>query len=193
MKINDIYMLELIQKPWPWYIAGPMIGLMVPALYFIANKPFGLSSSLRHICAACFPGNISFFRYNWKKEMWSICFVLGIVLGGAISQGFLTDGLPVAISDNTRHDLMNLGVTNFSTLLPTDLFSWSSLFTLPGFIFLVIGGFLVGFGSRYAGGCTSGHAITGLSNFQVASLVAVIGFFIGGLTVTYLILPYLIH
>jgi uncharacterized membrane protein YedE/YeeE len=186
-------MMEFLQKPWPWYIAGPMIGLMVPTLYYLANKPFGLSSSLRHICAACFPANVSFFKYNWKKEIWSLFFVVGIVLGGFISQGFLTDGKPIAISESTRLDLIKLGITNFDTLLPSDLFSWSALFTLPGFIFLVIGGFLVGFGSRYAGGCTSGHAITGLSNFQGASLVAVIGFFIGGLTVTYLVLPYIIR
>jgi uncharacterized protein len=186
-------MLDLLQKPWPWYVAGPMIGLMVPTLYFIANRPFGLSSSLRHICAACFPSNVSFFKYNWRNEIWSLFFVLGIVLGGVITQGFLSDGKPVAISANTRLDLIKLGITHFDTLLPTDLFSWRSLFTIPGFIFLVIGGFLVGFGSRYAGGCTSGHAITGLSNFQLASLVAVIGFFLGGLIVTHLILPYIIH
>lgn len=54
---------------------------------------------------------------------------------------------------------------------------------------MVIGGFLVGFGTAYAGGCTSGHAIAGLADRQAASLLAVCGFFAGGLTCTYLVLP----
>lgn len=186
-------MPEWIKEPWPWYVSGPLIGLMVPILYFMGNKPFGISSSLKHICAATIPGKIRFFDYDWKKEAWSLFFVGGIVLGGFISHYALSDGQPVHISMRTRADLIHLGITNFSSIIPLDLFNWGSLFSLKGLIFLVFGGFMVGFGSRYAGGCTSGHAITGLSNFQLASLVAVMGFFIVGLTVTYFLLPVLLH
>jgi hypothetical protein len=136
---------------------------------------------------------VDFFKYNWKKETWSLLFVLGIFIGGALTQWFLSDGQPVKISQSTHNDLMLLGISDFSTIIPKEIFSWSKLWSLQGFIFIVLGGFMVGFGSRYAGGCTSGHAITGLSNFQLASLVAVCGFFAGGLIVTHLLLPYLMH
>ena len=184
--------MEWIKEPWPWYISGPLIGLMVPVLYIIANKPFGISSSLKHICAACVPGNVNFFKYDWKKESWSLLFVLGIVMGGVISHWFLSDGNPVHISVSTHRDLIRLGITNFNSIMPNEIFNWGNVLSLQGFVFLVAGGFMVGFGSRYAGGCTSGHAITGLANLQFASLVAVIGFFIGGLTVTYLLYPILL-
>ena len=75
-------MVELLSKPWPWYVSGPLIGLMVPLLLLFANKSFGISSSLRHICAACFPGKIEYFDYNWKREAWNLFFVAGIVVGG---------------------------------------------------------------------------------------------------------------
>ncbi|HLF34974.1 MAG TPA: YeeE/YedE thiosulfate transporter family protein [Cyclobacteriaceae bacterium] len=185
--------MEWIKEPWPWYVAGPLIGLMVPTLYFVANKPFGLSSSLKHICAACLPGNVPFFKYDWKKESWNILFVVGILLGGTITQIFLSDREPVQISLSTHDALVNLGISDFSSLFPSDLFNWKNLFTLQGLVFIILGGFMVGFGSRYAGGCTSGHAITGLSNFQLSSLVAVAGFFIGGLVITYFLLPLLLN
>ena len=184
--------MNWIKEPWPWYVSGPLIGLMVPFLYMVANKPFGISSSLKHICAACIPGKVKFFEYDWKKESWNLLFVVGIILGGLISHWFLSDGQPVRISDTTRLDLLKLGITNFSSVMPAQIFSWNKLLSLQGFVFIVLGGFMVGFGSRYAGGCTSGHAITGMANFQKASLVAVIGFFIGGLMVTYILYPILL-
>ncbi|MFP4093366.1 MAG: YeeE/YedE family protein [Cyclobacteriaceae bacterium] len=186
-------MKEFIYQPWPWYVAGPIIGLMVPMLLLLANKQFGISSSLRHACAACYPSNISFFKYDWKKESWNLFFVLGILIGGIIG-GFVTDSnQAVDISTETVAQLQALGVENFSSLIPTDIFSWDNLFTLEGLFFMVAGGFLVGFGARYAGGCTSGHAIMGLSYLQWPSLVAVIGFFIGGLTMTHFILPWILN
>jgi uncharacterized protein len=184
--------MNWIKEPWPWYISGPLIGLMVPFLYLIANKPFGVSSSLKHICAACMPGKIKFFDYDWKKEIWNVLFVIGIVIGGFISHWFLTNGQPVQISANTYRDLVQLGITNFNSEMPAQIFSWNNLLSIQGFVFIILGGFMVGFGSRYAGGCTSGHAITGMANFQLASLVAVIGFFVGGLAVTYLLYPILL-
>lgn len=184
-------MLELLSKPWPWYVAGVLIGLTVPTLLLLGNKSFGISSSMRHICAACIPSGIKFFQYDWKKEMWNMFFVLGIFIGGVIASVYLKNPEPVALNPNTIAALQNMGVTDFSSLLPEDIFGTSALLSLKGFVFFVIGGFLVGFGTRYAGGCTSGHAIMGLSNLQWPSLVATISFMAGGFLMVNIILPQL--
>ncbi len=181
--------IELIRQPWPWYVAGPLIGLTVPTLLLIGNKSFGISSSLRHICAACFPANISFFKYDWKKEIWNLVFVLGVFFGGMIATNFMENPNAFQLSTNTMADLRALGIQDFSGLMPADLFSMEALFSLKGFIFFVLGGFMVGFGTRYAGGCTSGHAIMGLSNLQIPSLIATCCFMIGGFTMTHLLMP----
>lgn len=181
--------IELIRKPWPWYVAGPLIGLTVPTLLLIGNKSFGISSSLRHICAACMPANISFFKYDWKKEIWNLVFVLGVFLGGIIATNFIANPDSFQLSENTIADLRALGIQDFSGLMPSDLFSIGVLFSLKGFIFFVVGGFMVGFGTRYAGGCTSGHAIMGLSNLQVPSLIATCCFMVGGFTMTHVLMP----
>lgn len=181
--------IELIRQPWPWYVAGPLIGLTVPTLLLIGNKSFGISSSLRHICAACFPANISFFKYDWKKEIWNLVFVLGVFFGGMIATNFMENPNAFQLSANTMADLRALGIQDFSGLMPADLFSMEALFSLKGFIFFVLGGFMVGFGTRYAGGCTSGHAIMGLSNLQIPSLIATCCFMIGGFTMTHLLMP----
>lgn len=182
-------MLDFLSQPWPWYVAGVLIGLTVPALLILGNKSFGISSSLRHVCAACLPAGIPFFNYNWKKEIWNLFFVVGVGLGGFIAATFLTNPEPIQIAAQTKADLQQLGVTDFSSLLPTDLFGVDQIFTLKGLIFMVLGGFLVGFGTRWAGGCTSGHAIMGLSNLQFPSLIATISFMVGGFISTWFILP----
>ena len=184
--------MQTLQQPWSWYVAGTLIGLTVPALLVIGNKQFGISSTLRHVCAAILPANKPYFSYNWKKEIWSFFFVGGIILGGVIATTVLADPNPIQIAPQTQADLTALGIKDFNGLMPTDLFSLESLFTLRGFIFMVLGGFLVGFGTRYAGGCTSGHSITGLSNFQLPSLIATICFMLGGILVTWLVLPILL-
>jgi uncharacterized membrane protein YedE/YeeE len=181
--------IELIKKPWPWYIAGPMIGLTVPILLLIGNKSFGISSSLRHICAACFPANISYFRYNWKKESWNLVFVAGTLIGGFLANHFLTNPDTILISDKTVADLKVLGVQDFSGLMPLDLFGIENILSVKGFIFFVLGGFMVGFGTRWAGGCTSGHSIMGLSNLQLPSLIATCCFMAGGFITTHLLMP----
>ncbi len=182
-------MLDFLSQPWPWYVAGVLIGLTVPALLILGNKSFGISSSLRHVCAACLPAGIPFFNYNWKKEIWNLFFVVGVGLGGFIAATLLTNPEPIQIAAQTKADLQQLGVTDFSSLLPADLFGVDQIFTLKGLIFMVLGGFLVGFGTRWAGGCTSGHAIMGLSNLQFPSLVATISFMVGGFISTWFILP----
>jgi uncharacterized protein len=184
--------MEIIQQPWSWYIAGTLIGLTVPALLIIGNKQFGISSTLRHVCAAVLPSNKPYFNYNWKKEIWSFFFVGGIIVGGVIATTVLADPNPIQIAAQTQADLTALGIKDFNGLMPTDLFNFESLFTLRGFVFMVLGGFLVGFGTRYAGGCTSGHSITGLSNFQLPSLIATICFMLGGILVTWFVMPFLL-
>ncbi|HEY0669693.1 MAG TPA: YeeE/YedE thiosulfate transporter family protein [Sphingobacteriaceae bacterium] len=186
-------MLEFIKQPWPWYVAGPLIGLTVPVLLLIGNKAFGISSSLKHVCAACFPANISFFKYDWKKDIWQLYFAAGILIGGFIAFHFLSTDQPVAITPEMTKILKNQGVKDFSTLLPTDIFSFKELLTLRGLIFTVGGGFLVGFGTRYADGCTSGHSIMGISTLQWPSMVATCCFMIGGFIMTWLILPFLLQ
>jgi uncharacterized protein len=180
--------IEWIKQPWPWWIAGPMIGLTVPALLIIGNKTFGISSSLRHICAACVPANIPFFTYNWKKEIWNLLFVLGIGIGGFIATFLLANPNTIVISEATQADLAALGITQFSDLMPGDLFTWDIFLSGKGLLFFGIGGFLVGFGTRYAGGCTSGHAIMGLSALQWPSLVATIFFMLGGFFMTHVLM-----
>jgi hypothetical protein len=185
-------MLEFLKEPWPWYVAGPIIGLMVPLLLVFGNKNFGISSSLRHICAMCVPLRIKYFNYDWKKERWNLYFVGGIVIGGFITNQFMINKDALNISQETIDSLKAVGVSDFSLHMPRDIFAWKYLLTARGLIFMVLGGFLVGFGTRYANGCTSGHSINGLSNLQFGSLIATIFFFIGGLIMTHLLLPYLI-
>jgi uncharacterized membrane protein YedE/YeeE len=185
-------MIDILKQPWPWYVAGPLIGLTVPVLLIIGNKSFGISSSLRHICASCFPANIPFFKYEWKKEIWNLVFVAGIFLGGVIAAAFLANPHPIEVNPALVNELSGYGISNYDHLVPQDIINWQSLFTLKGFIMMVVGGFLVGFGTRYAGGCTSGHAIMGLSTLQWPSLIATISFMIGGFILANFILPHIL-
>ena len=185
-------MHEILTQPWPWYITGPLIGLVVPTLLILGNKSFGISSTLRHICAACFPANIPFFHYNWRKEIWNLFFVAGILIGSFVAWNFLTDHAQIKIHPSLASELNTYGISNHKELLPVEIVNWQSLLTLKGIAMIVIGGFLVGFGTRYAGGCTSGHSIMGLSNLQWPSLVATICFMTGGLIVANFILPFIL-
>lgn len=175
--------MNFLTAPWPWYVTGLVLGLSVPLLLLLGNKKLGISSSLRHVCAACIPAKIPFFTYDWKKEIWNLFFVVGILFGGFLAGSVFANGESAAISEATKADLTELGVTEFSGLLPAEFFS------VHGIILLIVGGFFVGFGTRFAGGCTSGHTIMGLSNLQWPSLLATVGFFIGGLISTHLLLP----
>lgn len=185
-------MLEFLRQPWPWYVAGPLIGLMVPILLIIGNKSFGISSSLRHICAACLPAKLPFFNYEWKNEVWNLFLVAGILLGGIIAGQWLQSPEPVQVNPTLAAELSSYGISNYNNLIPAELFNWPSLLTAKGLILMVGGGFLVGFGTRYAGGCTSGHSIMGLSTLQLPSLVATICFMAGGFIVANLVLPFIL-
>lgn len=191
---NTDTMVEILSNPWPWYVAGPLIGLIVPLLLYFGNKAFGFSSNFRHICAACIPSNITFFKYNWKREgSWNLVFLVGTVLGGFLGGYIFANPEPIKLSQSTVQTLgTTMGITDFTGFVPQEIFNWTFLTTPAGFAILAIGGFLIGFGTRYAGGCTSGHAISGLANLQLGSLIAVIGFFAGGLLMTWIILPILL-
>jgi uncharacterized membrane protein YedE/YeeE len=181
--------IEFIKQPWAWYVAGPLIGFTVPALLLLGNKTFGISANLRHFCAACLSANVSFFKYDWKKEIWNFYFAVGIIIGGIIAFNLLSNLNPIQINPKLTNELAGYGITNISGMLPDQLFSWQILFSLKGFLLFAVGGFLVGFGSRYAGGCTSGHAISGLSNLQLPSLIATCCFMVGGFVMANFILP----
>lgn len=181
--------MEFIARPWPWYVAGPLIGLCVPILLLLGNKQFGVSGSLRTMCAALLPTKAEFFHFDWKRAGgWNLAFVLGIVLGGLLAVHVIGAGTP-AIAESTTVSLASIGVRNVNGLMPGEVFNWHALLTLRGFVSMVIGGLLIGFGTAYAGGCTSGHGIAGLASFQLPSLVAVFAFFAGGLFATFALMP----
>lgn len=186
--------IEFIQQPWPWWVAGPLIGfVMFSLLYF--GKGFGVSTNFKTACTMLGADRVSdFFKIDWKDQKWNLMFIVGTIIGGFISAKWLTPDPSVAIAASTFADLKAIGIANpGSSYVPDEIFGADSLFSLRSMVFLIGGGFLVGFGTRYANGCTSGHAISGLSNLQYWSLIAVIGFFIGGLLMTHLFLPYLMN
>lgn len=182
-------MISFLSQSWPWYVSGPLIALVMFLMLWMGER-FGVSSTLRSYCAIAGAGKHSaFFDFDWKKQRWNIVFVIGAIIGGYISGTFLDNPEPLNLSQATIQDLEGLGIAFDGSLAPESLFSWSALSSLKGIMVLVVGGFFIGFGARWAGGCTSGHAISGLSNLQLPSLIAVIGFFIGGLLMTFLIMP----
>lgn len=184
-------MIDFLSQPWPWYISGPLIALVMFLLLRFGGN-FGVSATLRSMCSMAGAGKYcDFFDFNWKSQRWNLIFALGAVVGGFIASTALKSTEPLALNPNTIEDLSQLGIYFTGEMVPMEIFSWNSLLTIKGFVVLIVGGFLVGFGTRWAGGCTSGHAISGLSDFQLPSLIAVIGFFIGGLVMTFLIFPIL--
>lgn len=182
--------MDLLLNPWPWYISGPLLALvMVLLVYF--GKTFGMSSNLRTMCTILGAGKFSdFFKFDWKTQSWNLMVVIGAILGGYIGANFLSNDAVTNLNPKTISELSALGFNNAgANLVPDELFDFESTLSIKSILILIIGGLLVGFGTRYAGGCTSGHAITGLSSLQKPSLIAVIGFFIGGLIMTNLLLP----
>lgn len=184
--------MEFLYKPWPWYVAGPIIGLSVPALLLLGNKKLGISSTLRQICAACYPAKIPLFDYDWKKNSWNLYFAVGILIGGFIGGYVFANPDPVNVTAETISLFQSWGLSDYRGLLPYELFNWNSLLTLKGFLLIIVGGFFVGFGTRYAGGCTSGHGILGMSALQWPSLLATASFFAGGILFSHFVLPYIL-
>lgn len=184
--------MKILYDPWPWYIAGPIIGLFVPLLLVLGNKRLGISSTLRQICAACWPADISLFKYDWKKDSWNLFFAAGLLVGGFAGGVVFANPEPVAIAQSTIQYLNSLGIADLCGLMPSELFHWSALLTGKGLILMVAGGFCVGFGTRYARGCTSGHGILGISSLQWPSLAATASFFLSGILFSHFVLPYIL-
>lgn len=184
--------MQYILQPWPWYISGPLIAIIMFMLIYF-GKTFGMSSNLRTFCTIAGAGKkTQFFDTDWKSQKWNLMVVLGAVIGGFVAHFLLSNPTNINLNPETVANLSTLGFEDAGkSLLPAELYSWNAVFTFKGMAILIIGGILVGFGTRYAGGCTSGHAITGLSSFQLPSLVAVVGFFIGGLIMIHLLFPFI--
>lgn len=182
--------MNLIYDPWPWYVAGPLIALTMFVLLYI-GKQFGMSSNLRTMCSIGGAGKYSdFFKFDWKSQRWNLTVVLGSIIGGFIASQFLSNNTVEINPEIATHLSQDYGIKSAgSAYLPTELFASENLSDPFVLAILILGGFMVGFGARYAGGCTSGHAISGLSNLQLPSLIAVIGFFIGGLVMIHLLFP----
>lgn len=184
-------LLDFLRSPWPWYVGGPLIGLMVPLLLWLGNKSFGISSNLRHACAVLLPESAKpgFFRYDWRAERWNLMFAAGLVLGGFLAGALLADPQPTPLSAAGLQSVQGLNVQVRPGLVPAELTD----LTQPGIgALLAVSGLLVGFGTRYAGGCTSGHGITGLSTLQKPSLIATASLFAGGILSANLLLPSLL-
>lgn len=177
-------------QTWPWYISGFLIGMIMLSLIYF-GKHFGMSSNLESLCSMSGLGKkVSYFDFDWKTNKWNLIVVVGAMIGGYVAVNFMGDPTNVAINLKTIEQLASLGIDAPDGKLAPDALFGNQIFESPKSIFiLLIGGILIGFGTRYAGGCTSGHAISGLSNLQLPSLKAVIGFFIGGLLMAHLILP----
>lgn len=184
--------MDFILQPWPWYVAGPLVALIMLVLLLV-GKNFGMSSNLRTMCSIGGAGKFSdFFNFDWKNQIWNLTIVAGAIIGGAIAHHFLSIDNTIDLNESTVESLKTLGFENpGGEYIPKEIFGLSALTSFPNILILIAAGLMVGFGARYAGGCTSGHAISGLSDLQLPSLIAVIGFFIGGLIMTHLILPFI--
>lgn len=187
--------IEFISQPWHWSVAGFVIAVITIGLA-LAGKRFGVSSSYNAFCAATGAWKLSdHFSFSWEKDGWRLVFIGGSILGGALAATYLHSTAP-EIADNTVSHLQELGISYDAAkdagqeFIPIELFKWN---TLKGVLIAIIGGMLIGFGARWAGGCTSGHAITGMAQLQLPSLITVIGFFIGGLIMTHLLFPYIVN
>lgn len=187
--------IDFISQPWHWSVSGVMISLVMILLLFFGGQ-FGVSSNLRTMCAIGGAGKRhDFFKIDWRSQIWNLVFIGGAVIGGFIASHWLGSPEPVQISAETQANLTSLGISTPQTIaegtgfVPKEIFAVENAMSLGNLIILIVGGLLIGFGTRWAGGCTSGHAISGLSNLQLPSLIAVIGFFIGGLLMTWIILP----
>lgn len=115
------------------------------------------------------------------------------MIGGFLAARFFPNGEVPAVSPRTVSAISALGFDSPRGLVPPEVFSFAHLASLRGILMVVIGGFFVGFGTRYANGCTSGHAVTGLAFFEWSSLVATMSFFVGGLLVTHILYPLLLR
>jgi uncharacterized membrane protein YedE/YeeE len=184
--------VNVLTTPWPWYASGALIGLTMLTMLFLGRR-FGLSTNLKTLCALGGAGKWStYFADGWRPHVWNLVFAAGAILGGALMTILGAKDRMIDISAGTIARLEALGISHNAGLMPDSLFG-AGAFANPGAWLLWIGGgFLVGFGARWANGCTSGHGISGLSALQKGSLLALLGFFGGGLFATYVLYPWIL-
>ncbi len=184
--------MDYILQPWPWFFSGPLIAFVL-FLFFYFGQNFGVSSNLETLCTISGADKFSdYFKTDWRAKDWAIAFLIGLIIGGFIAANYLSNESTISLNPETIQELDKLGFKDAGKkLMPAELFSFENAFSLKGFVLLFVAGIFIGFGTRYADGCTSGHAITGLSSLQLPSLVAVIGFFIGGLIMIWILFPIL--
>jgi uncharacterized protein len=184
--------MDFLFETWHWSISGFLIGIIMLALTYF-GKTFGMSANLRTMCSVVGAGkSVAYFNFDWKEQKWNLAVVTGAIFGGFVAYYFLNSPTNFTINPKTIVSLNAIGIdAPNGKIAPSLLFSLDAVLSIKGFFILLFGGFLIGFGTPYAGGCTSGHAISGLSNFQLPSLIAVIGFFVGGLVMAHFILPIL--
>jgi len=182
--------MDSITQTWPWYVSGFLIGMVMLLLNYF-GKVFGMSSNIRTLCTLAGADKFAeFFRFDWKSQIWNLVVLLGAMLGGFVAVHYMSDPTNVAINPKTIEQLATLNIDAPNGKLAPEALFGNEVFSSPKMLaILLVGGILIGFGSRYAGGCTSGHAISGLSNLQIPSLKAVIGFFVGGLIMAHFLLP----
>ncbi|MBI3970486.1 MAG: YeeE/YedE family protein [Chloroflexi bacterium] len=150
-------MVQVLPERLPWFVAGPLIGLLSVALYAIANRHMGVSSSYKHV--------VTFVRDRSQAKQWRVWWFGGLVVGSLVA-AFLRGGP----SPTLGYGALGL-VLPVVVLIPT----------------LFVAGLLMGYGARWAGGCTSGHGITGTSARSPASFVAVGTFMATAVGVTLLL------
>ncbi len=180
---------HLLSGPWPWYVAGPLMGCTIPLLLFWGNRMLGASSSLKHLCALV-PSKAEYFQYDVRKGYWNLTFVFGVCIGAALCYRYFYETEQVMIAASTMADLQLLGLSDFRGLMPEEIFGQNQYQQPRFWSFTLLGGLFLGFGVRYAGGCTSGHGFMGLSQMSKASFLAVMAFFAGGMFFTFFLLPY---
>ena len=184
--------MEFILNPWPWYVGGPLIAITMFVLLYL-GKNFGMSSNLRTICTMCGADKTaSFFKFDWKTQKWNLLVMIGAIIGGFIASNYLGAGQAPSLNPQTIAQLEQMGINSAGkAYVPSEFFGDGAMQHPKVIALLVVGGLLVGFGARYAGGCTSGHSISGISNLQVPSMIATVGFFVGGIIMIHFIFPLL--
>ena len=162
-----------MKEPLAWYIAGPLLGLMVPLLLILREKQFGISSSYRYLLSFI-PNKIPYFNYERRADQWQFIFSFGLILSGFAA-------------------IQLFGISDALIELPRNKYAiqYAELFEMKNGLQFFFGGILVGFGARYANGCTAGHCIMGVSQFAVSSILATICFFIGGLIGSFFVVPHI--
>jgi uncharacterized membrane protein YedE/YeeE len=153
--------------PMHWAAAGAVIAAVTLTLLLVGNKRLGLSTGFEDICSLALPQ--AYFRRSavLSGRSWRLPMLAGLVLGGFLSAATSGGWAPtwdLGIFDE------RIGLGHAGKL------AW-----------MFAGGLFIGFGTRLAGGCTSGHGIFGVSNFERPSLLSTISFMAGGILTTQLV------